>query len=258
MADQNTSLPVRTEADGLDERLHVKIVDGTTPAQRATVDTDGNVHVESHGNDPTGTDRVVRTSELGATAVDGIYSVTNNTDPSNIGLIAANRAASPADADQIQRLTAKTGTVDTTVHALDVSLHDENGNAFSATNPIAVTVVNSEGGISVNDYATSTAVAVGASVNHDYTVTALMTLSLTQIEASASGKMKVEIKIETGVATGSFTTKWVQFNSTSTPNTSLHIDDTISVAAGVRVRIVLTNKDNQAQDLYSTISGREN
>ena len=261
MADQNTGLPVRTEADLDDERLHVKVVDGTSPAvNQMSVDADKNAHVESHGNDPAGTDRVVRTSELGSTSVDGVYGVSNNTDPSNSALIGHVRQVSPADTDQTERVTAKQGSVNTTVHALDVSLHDENGNAFSPTNPISVSVVDTEGGDPVNKYTTSSTVISGASVNHDYTVTALKTLSLRQIEASGSGKLKMEVKIETGVASGIFNTKWVQFNSTANPNLSLELKAPESVAAGVRVRVTLTNLENPAhsQDLYSTISGREN
>src|SRR5262249_31596273 len=99
--------------------------------------------------------------------------------------------------------------------------------------------------------------AAAASSNHDYTVTAGKTLHLTQIEASASGKAKIEVEVETGVATNTFTSYFVQFNSTADPNMSLELTNSISVAAGVRVRVVRTNKDNQAQDLYSTICGYE-
>jgi hypothetical protein len=253
MSDYNSSLPVRTEADGTDERLHVKIVDGTTPSQRTTVDTDGNVHAEMHGNDPAGTDRVLRTSELGALTPDGYYDVANNTKPGSTGLIAHARGATPADSDQIKRVSAITNGV---VHALDVAIHDENGAPFSASNPMPVTSVDSEG-VEVNDYDTQSAVAAASTVNHNYTVTALKTLKLSQIEASASGKAKMEVQIETGVATDVWTTKWVMFNSTANPNMSLSIKEHPAVAAGVRVRVALTNLDKQAQDLYSTISGHE-
>lgn len=254
MADYDSSLPIRSEADGADERVHVKLVDGTTPSQRTTVDTDGNVHAEMHGNDPAGTDRVVRTSELGALTPDGVYHVADNTEPGNLGLIAHSRAVSPGDADQIKRVTAKTGTVNTTVHALDVSMHDENGNAFTSTNPFPVTFVDAEG-LEINDYNTAVAVAAGASSNHDYT--AVATFKFSQVEAAASGKAKIQVQIETGVATGIFNTKFVQFNSTATPNMHIDIKENIEVLTGVRVRIIRTNLDNQAQDLYSTISGHQ-
>jgi len=254
MADQNTALPTRTQADGTDERMHVKIVDGTNPAvNQMTVDADKNAHVEAHGNDPTGTDRVLRVSEQGAVTPDGVYNAATNTKPGNTGLVGHSRAASPGDSDQGNRLTSVTSG---TVHALDMALHDESGVPFSATNPLPTTSVDSEGA-EVNDYNTVAAVAAGASSNHDYTVTALLTLKLSQIESSASGKLKIEVQIETGVATGVFTSKWVLFNSTANPNIQLPIKEQISVAAGVRVRLIRTNKDNQPQDVYSTISGHE-
>lgn len=67
----------------------------------------------------------------------------------------------------------------------------------------------------------------------------------------------MSLSIETGVATGVFTSKASQFNSTSTPNMTLLLSQPITVAAGVRVRVTMTNRDNQAQDLYSTILGSE-
>jgi hypothetical protein len=252
MADYNSSLPVRSEAD-VDERVQVKIVDTSTPSQQMTVDTDNNAHVEMHGNDPSGTDTVLKTSEDGSMDVDGLYSITLNTEPANIGLIAAQRAASPGDSDQIKRLTAITNS---TVHALDISLHDEAGEAYSATNPLHVVMLESEG-TEINDYQTSASLAAGASVDLDYTVTALKTLQLTQFHGSASGKAKFEVKTETGVGSGTFNTKFVFFNSTATPNVDISLKDHIQVAAGVKVRVTITNRDNQAQDVYSTISGHE-
>ncbi len=68
----------------------------------------------------------------------------------------------------------------------------------------------------------------------------------------------MEIQVETGVATGVFLTKFVQFNSTADTNMEVVLTDSISVAAGVRVRVIMTNRENQAQDLYSTICGTEN
>lgn len=253
MADYNSGLPIRSEADGADERVQVKIRDSSNPALGATVDSDGNLHTEMHGNDPANTDRILRVSEQGALTPDGVYNVATNTKPGNTGLIASSRDASPSDTTQTERLTSVTNG---TKKLLDVSIHDENGAIFSASNPLPVTSVDSEG-TEVNDYNTVSAVAAGATSNHDYTVTALMTLKLSQISATASGKMKIEIQIETGVATGVFVTKFVMFNSTATPNMSLDIKENIPVAAGVRVRVIRTNKDNQAMDVYSTICGHE-
>jgi len=253
MADINSGLPIRSEADGTDERVHVKVVDGATPAQRMTVDTDLNAHVEIHGDDPAAVDRVVRLSEQGAITPDGFYDAALNTKPGNVGLIAFQRAVTPGDADQVEKLTAITSN---DVHALDVALHDEDGNAFSASNPLPVTFVDSEG-TEVNNYNTGAALAAGATSNHDYTVTAATTLKLSQIWASASGKMRIEVSIETAPASGVFVSRFVGFNSTSQPNIRIPVNENIEVAAGVKVRVARKNNDNQAQDVYSTISGHE-
>lgn len=252
MSDQNTSLPVRTEGD-LQEKIQSKIVDYVDPTLGMEVDSDKNAHVEIHGNDPTGTDKVVKLSESGNVALDGVYDVANNTIPSSVGLVAAIRNATPGLAQMLQRLTSVTNGLK---RLLDVSIHDENGDAFSASNPLPVTISDSEG-VEVNDFLQSTAVAVAATADHDYTVTALKTLKLSEILSSASGKMKTEVKIETGVGTGIFTTKAVQFNSTANPNCPFMIVENITVAAGVKVRVSMTNLDNQPQNLYSTISGHE-
>lgn len=252
MADYNSALPVRTEGDA-QEKLQTKIVDFTTPTQGQTVDTDGNAYVQVHGDNPSGGNEVLRLSELGAVIPDGVYHATNNTDPGNVGLIAHTRAATPADTDQGIRLT---GISNSTVHALDVAIRDEAGVPYSSSNPMPVVAVESEGD-EINNYNTAAAVAAAATSNHDYTVTALKTFILTQIEATASGKAKIEVQIESGVATNVFATRFVKFNSTPNPNMGITLKEPISVAAGVRVRVIRTNKDNQAQDLYSTISGHE-
>lgn len=252
MSDQNTALPVRTEGD-LQEKIQSKIVDFIDPTKGMQVDADKNAHVEMHGDDPTGTDKVVKLSESGNVALDGVYNAGTNSIPSRVGLIAHVRNATPGFAQLLQPLTAVTNALK---RLLDVAIHDENGDAFSASNPLPVTLVDSEG-VEVNDYKQAAAIAKDATDNHDYTVTALKTLKASQIIASASGKIKVEVQVETGVATGLFTTKFVQFNSTANPNIWIDIKELINVAAGVKIRVAITNKDNAAQDLYSTISGHE-
>ena len=253
MSDYNSSLPIRSEADGSDERLHVKIVDGTNPSiNQVTVDNDKNLHVEIHGNDPAAVDRVIRTSELGALTPDGVYSAAVNTKPGNVGLVASERSASPGDATQSQRLTSVTNG---NKRLLDISMHDELGNAYSSSNPIPVSIEDSEGD-EIHDYDTSSAIAAAATDNHDLVVTASKTLKLAKVHASASGKMKIEIQVS---ANGTlFVTKFVCFNSTSSPNIDINLDKLISVVGvGSMVRVIRTNLDKQSMDVYSTIVGVE-
>lgn len=253
--DYKSGLPIRTEADGTDERLHAKIVDGTVPSRRMTVDTDGNAHVEMHGNDPAATDRVLRLSEIGALTPDGVYDVANNTKPGNVGLIASARNATPGDATQTQRLTSVTNG---DKRLLDISLHDEAGAAFSETNPLPTYNVGSEGD-EVNDYQTTAAASfgAGATADHDYTVTALKTLKISQLKASGSGKIRADLQVETAPASGVYTTMFTFFNSTANPNISEDIKEFLAQVAGAKVRVHLENLDNQAQNVFSTLCGHE-
>jgi len=251
MSDYNSGLPVRTQADGTDERLHVKIVDGTTPAQRAIVDTDGNVHIESHGNNPAGTDTVLKLSEDGSANLNGRYNATTNSIPSSTGLIGHVRGATPGLADLTNPLTSITNG---TVHALDISLYDEAGAPFTDLNPLPVYMA-ADPGTEVNSYDTQAALAAGASDNHDLAVAGGITFELSQVWAAASGKMKVVV--QTTLDGSAFTTVAVGFNSTANPNINIHLAKPVSLvgSATSAVRVIRTNLDNQAQDVYSTING---
>jgi hypothetical protein len=256
MADYDSSLPVRTEDDA-DEKLQTKIVDYADPSgagKQLAIDADSNAHVEVHGDNPAGGDETLRLSELGSASVDGLYDVSNNSDPSNVGLIAHTRAASPADSDQIKKLTAISNS---DVHALDVAIRDESGAAFSSANPMPVSV-SQAAGTEYHDYDTGAAIAAAATSNHDYSVANGDVFLLEQIEASASSKMKIEVQIGDGAVSEVFATKFVLFNSTATPNISLELKKPLEVlgtANTTTIRVIRTNRDNQAQDLFSTIIG---
>lgn len=254
MADQKFGQPVRSEQD-VDNRLLVKHVDFTNPAQGQEVDTDGNAHTEVHGNDPGGTDRVLRMSEQGSASVDGVYDASNNTDPSQVGLVGMVRNASPADSQQTHRLTGvANGAGD--VRALDVAIRHPDGDPITITKPLAVEISESTGDEIVN-YDTTSNVASDASDNHDYTVTALKTLLVDEILCSASGRAKYEVQVETGVGAGTFATRAVAFGTATGPTVALPFHGRLKVAAGVIIRVIRTNTDKQAQDVYSTIVGRE-
>lgn len=144
---------------------------------------------------------------------------------------------------------------------LPIRLFDEDNLPYSANNPVPVSVEESEGE-EIHDFAEQVDVAkrVGVTVtsaNHDYTVTALKDFLLEKVIYAASGRMRCELQIETGVASNVFDTKAVGFNSTSKPKDNLDLKRAIKVAAGVRVRVVLSNLDNDDQSLYSTIIGVE-
>ncbi len=258
MSDFNSSLPIRSEADGLDARVQVKIVDKTNPTtQQMIVDTDSNAHVEMHGNKPDTTDVAIQLSEEGRPNSRGDYDGTTNTKPASNALIAHTRNAAKTEAHQAKRVSAIDSSVNNDVTALDVAIRDELGNPFSNTNPLPVAIAESEG-TEIHDYLTSAAVAAAGSVNHNYSVPNGSTLYLHQVLASASGKMKIEIQIGDGDVVEVFAPKAARFNSTANPQADTNFSKAIAVVGTINnttVRVIRTNLDNQAQDLYSTIIG---
>lgn len=112
-------------------------------------------------------------------------------------------------------------------------------------------VIQEDVGTEVVNYNTAAAIAGGASNNHDLVFASAS--KLYQVLASASGKLKTEVQIETGSATGVFNTICVRFNSTADPDCDMTLSKYAAIPAGARVRVIRTNRDNQAQDVYSTI-----
>lgn len=127
--------------------------------------------------------------------------------------------------------------------------------ANSLTNPIFVQLTNGVITGEVNDYNTGAAVAAAGTSNHDYTVTS--TMKLKSIICSASGKAKFMLQVG---PVASLVTKAVQFTTPTDPNCVFTFDPPIeipSTSTGT-VRIIRTNRENQAQDVYSTIIGLDN
>jgi len=258
--DYDSGLPVRSEADGADERVQVKMVDATNPdTQQMIVDTDSNAHVEIHGNDEAGIDRVVELSETGNVALDGDYNVTTNTNPSSVGLIAHDRNGASTDrTHQNLRPTAVVGENDTV--NIDVALHDEAGQNYDANNPLPVTFEESEGD-EKHEFEETEDVLKDATAVHSYSVLDGKTFLLYKVLCSGSGKIKALLEIGDGGATEAFVTKVVTFNSTANPQADMSFDripiKVVGTSNTTTVRITLTNRDNQQQDLHSTFVGIE-
>lgn len=227
MSDQATSLPVRTQSNG---DVAVKLVDGATVSQALAIDAAGSVAAKL--KDGAGTD-ITSQANGAQQAID----------------VGINVAGVQVDPRAIRALTAS--------DVVQANLKDATGAAFSTSNPLPVISVSTVPGSEVHDYSTSAAVPAGSSSNHDYTITATKTFHGEKFWASASGKMKIEV--QTSPDGSVFTTKWVGFNSTANPNIDIMLGQfTIADSGtGSKIRIIRTNKDNQAMDVYSTISGSE-
>jgi len=259
MSDKHLALPVRTEADGTDQRMHVKIVDFAAPAgaNNQTEVSEKLLHIRAFGQDPSSTKVQLKLSELGYANTDGIYDGTNNTLPSTNGLIAHVRNASPAATQQTERITSiENGDGD--VRALDVAIRDEAGEPFGPDNPLPVEFRDTSGD-EIFNYHYKENLAAAAVENHDYTVTALKFLEFYGAYVAGSGKLRADLQVETAPSSGTFTTICVQFNSVANPNIFFDFQKVgMDVAAGVKIRLAILNRDNQAQDTYSTIIGVEN
>jgi hypothetical protein len=128
-------------------------------------------------------------------------------------------------------------------------LKDEAGNAFSISNPLAVTVVNQPTeGTAVTELLETAALAADASETLTYTVPASKIFYLAGFFLAASGSAKFEMKVNG-------TSKAVAFVSSSTPNQPVEFYEDITAAAGQTVTIVATNRDESSQSLYATIMG---
>lgn len=255
--DYKSSTPVRSEADGQDARVQVKIVDKTNPGtQQMIVDTDSNAHVEMHGNDSAGVDRVMRLSEEGAPNPDGIYDGTNNTKPATAGITAQTRNAAYSDTRQSEKPTAIRGTTAANTVSLDVSIHDEAGEAFSPTNPLPVYIANIEAGVPVHtQLKTATPIVSGTPQTLTYTV-ATAILHLKRLVISASGACKLEIS--TGLAAGP-TIRYTLFNSEANRNVFLDTPPNFDIAIADVIQVVFTSLEpagsTQQFTGYLTVEG---
>jgi len=230
MADQNTSLPVRTETAG---DVIVKLSDKTIVSQQLAISAAGEASI-AQATAANLKAQVHLFDEAGAAYAAG--------NPLATETIVSGAAIDPRS---IRALTSS--------DVVRANIFDEAGVAFSTGNPMPVFVTNTSGaGTELNHYQTNAAIAAAATSNHDYTAVG-SSLLLNRVLASASGKMKIEVQIDPDGVSG-YSTLCVNFNSTSEPNMAPEFAP-VEIIVGGKIRVIRTNKDNQAQDLYSTLVG---
>lgn len=220
-------------------------VDSTTDSQRWTIDAGGALQVDV-------TDQIpgVGATNLGkaedAAHADGdtgvaVWAVRNDTLAALAGTD-GDYAPFQVDADGALYVTAQVSK-------------DENAN--SETNPIFVQTVNTAvSGEEVHDYDTAASVASDATSNHDYTVTGT-TFLLKSVIFSGSGNVKAEIQ---GGPIAGLSTVAVGFLTGRGGDTKqLFFDPPFEVpATGTgTLRVIRTNRQGSAVDVYSTIIGSD-
>jgi len=138
-----------------------------------------------------------------------------------------------------------------------VRLHDEDNTPYSATNPVPVSVGESEFGIEVHNY-DDTDVTKDTSEDHDYTVTALKTLFLNRVIFSSSARSRIDVQIETAVGSDTYNTIGTAHIKAGNNHGAVDFGNRPKrVAAGVKVRVKKYNQDNQDAAIYDTIVGLE-
>jgi len=246
MADFDSSLPIRTENDG---DVVINVSDPSTPANKLAVEADGSVNVNA--TFPTG-------SKIGIT--DGTDDLEVNADGS------INVVATATDLD-IRDLVFATDKVDVTGSLVDVqatdldirdlafatdkvdvsgssvNILDENGDAFSQSNPLPVEF--SENNTEAFDYHTASSVAANATTTQTYSAPA--GFKLKEVYVSGSGKLRAQLSIDGNIVA-------VGFNSTANPQVVWTFQKGLN-ASSVDVTVLIANLDKQPQDLYSTVVG---
>lgn len=247
MSDYNSSLPVRTEAAG---DVDIFISDATTPAQKLKVNADGSIDT----NFATGSKVIITdgTDDLEVNADGSVNAVVSATDLDIRDLAFATDKVDASGSDVTATVSATDLDIRDLDHTQDNVAIQSGGNelAINADGSINVIVDSDVKGDEVVDFNSSASVAKDASVNHDYAVSALKTFIGEELFVSGSGKLKAELLFN-GVLL------WVGFNSTANPNIRIPLSRMPKASAGQTVRVTLTNRDNQAQDLYSTLTGVE-
>jgi len=248
MSDYDSSLPMKTATAG---DIDVFLSDPTIPAQKLKVNANGSV--DTNATIPVGSKIII---------TDGTDDVAVNADGSVNSVVTATaldiRPLTNADVVTVEdgggSLTVDAVGLDvralTSADVVSANLRDDTGTAYSLTNPLAVNVVTDQVGAEIVNYNTSAAVAKNAVANHDYSVSAGKTFIGELAWISGSGKLKAEVLVN-GL------TVFVGFNSTANPNIEIPLAKIMKAAAAQVIRIAITNRDNQAQDVYSTLTGLE-
>jgi hypothetical protein len=273
MSDILSSLPIRTENPG---DVKFILVDSSNPSLGATVDSSGNLKTSAVFSGSVSANQGTPNSIANAWPIkvtDGTNVLGTPSDPVRVD--PTGTTTQPVSLSGSITVVQPTGTnlhtvVDSgTITSITnpvaatqsgswtVAVKDSSGNSITTANPLPVFISATLPGTEINSYDTVAAVASNASSNHDYTITASKTFIGKKFWASASGKMKIEVQVSPDGST--FNTKFVGFNSTSNPNITIDLDvfSVSDAGAGSKIRIIRTNLDKSAMDVYSTISGTE-
>lgn len=183
----------------------------------------------------------------------------------DIDVALSTRASEATLASVDSSLTSIDSDIDTTLssRASEATLSSIDGKLNSLgqktmANSVPVVIASDQSAIPVTftpsavvelpQYNTASAIAAAASSTQTYSPGS--TVSLDGVDASASGQLKVEIQYGT---TGAEVTKAVFFTSKGNLQLIWRLPNPVSITNTMSVKVIRTNLDNQAMDVYSTI-----
>jgi hypothetical protein len=140
----------------------------------------------------------------------------------------------------------------TSTGAAYVALFDETGAPFTPLNPLPVSVVSvsPSSGTPVYDYKSVVNLATSTTDDHNFDVVG-SAFTLTQFWASASGNILVELLAG---SVGSEDTYGTFFKGAN-ENVDVVLSKPVSLAIGERVIVRILNREDIAQDVFSTVIG---
>jgi hypothetical protein len=261
----------------LDRKILTVLVDPTTDGNRLGIDAsgyitsniNGTVTIDANSSDVTvdngagasavniqdGGNSITIDDGGGAITVDGSVTVSGTVTVTATDLDIRDLAHTQDSVALGDGTGVLVDVLDSTVDALYVALTDGTETlAINTDGSINVAPSPVVGGTTVHDYDTATP-AAGASDNHDYTVTASSTLYLQKVSWAGSGKTKVEVQVG---PVASLATVYVGFAEKDT-NNEIEFTPAIPVpdTGTGTVRVIRTNRQGAAVDVYSTIMGQE-
>jgi hypothetical protein len=156
-----------------------------------------------------------------------------------------------------------------TVDAIDLDIRDLThvSDSVKVGDGTDLMAVNTDGSINVNvvsavlsnevhDYDTGAAVASDGTSNHDYTVTG-STMLLKQVHFSASGSMKVEIQAGPVASLVTVMVAFLTGRGGDYKVVDFNPPLEVPVASTGTIRVIRTNRQGAAMDVYSTIVGND-
>jgi hypothetical protein len=174
---------------------------------------------------------------------EGVYEAGINDYPNSSALIAHDPSATPSGTDAVKRVTAVTGDANRT--GLHAAMLDEAGNPYTESNPLPVNNVGPEGVEGYFEHDTGD-LAKNGTGTQTFSPTGTFKVTSVQVAAGTNAKAAVTLK---GAAAGRL------FVAPAAPNASIKYDPPVELLSGQTAVVLKTNTDNNAQSVYSLITG---